>query len=276
MREALKHHWPEYFMEAAGLGLFMVSAATFAILLEYPGSVFRQSLPDPTVRRCLMGTAMGLTAILIIYSPWGKQSGAHINPSVTLTFFRLGKIAPWDAAFYVLFQCLGGVLGIFLISPVAKEFLLDPSVNYVATLPGPAGKAQAFFAELCISFGLMMVVLFTSNHSYLSRYTGVFAGLLVATYITIEAPISGMSMNPARSLASALPAWLWTGFWIYITAPVLGMLLAAETYLGMPGLHQVWCAKLHHHNSRRCIFHCGYHEAPASKGYIDSTPHGLY
>jgi aquaporin Z len=264
MRESLKHHWPEYFMEAAGLGLFMISAATFAILLEHPASPFRHNLHDPTIRRFVMGVAMGLTAILIIYSPWGKQSGAHINPSVTLTFFRLGKIQTWDAVFYILFQCLGRALGIILVSLVAKSFLVDPSVNYVATLPGPTGEGQAFLAEWFISFGLMMVVLISSNHPRLSRYTGVFAGILVATYITLEAPISGMSMNPARSLASVLPAWLWTSFWIYITAPVLGMLLAAETYLRVPGLQKVWCAKLYHHNAKRCIFRCGYHEERSS------------
>ncbi|HBP90521.1 MAG TPA: aquaporin [Nitrospirales bacterium] len=265
MRESFKQHWPEYLMEAAGLGLFMVSAATFAIFLEHPVSPFRQSLPDATVRRSLMGLAMGLTAILIIYSPWGKQSGAHLNPSVTLTFFRLGKIRTWDTVFYVLFQCLGGVLGILLVSSVAGGFLLDPSIHYVATLPGPGGAGPAFVAELFISFGLMIAVLVSSNHPRLSRYTGIFAGILVATYITIEAPFSGMSMNPARSLASALPAWLWTHFWIYLTAPVFGMLLAAETYLRVAGFQKVRCAKLHHHNSKRCIFRCGYHEELPSK-----------
>ncbi len=252
-------------MEAAGLGIFMISAAAFAILLEHPSSPIHQQLPEPLVRRLFMGVAMGLTATLIIYSPWGKQSGAHLNPSVTLSFFRLGKVAPWDAAFYVLFQCAGGCVGILLVLAVARDWLMNPSVNYVATLPGLGGNGPAFLAELCISFVLMTVVLLSSNHPHFSRYTGLFAGMLVATYITIEAPISGMSMNPARSLASALPAWLWTSFWIYITAPVLGMLLAAETYLKLAGVQKVWCAKLNHHNSKRCIFYCGYHEAASSK-----------
>ncbi|MBW8065283.1 MAG: aquaporin family protein, partial [Nitrospira sp.] len=98
MYDALKRHWPEYLMEAAGLGLFMISAGACATMLEYSGSAVREAIPDPALRRMLMGIAMGLTAIGIIYSPWGKQSGAHINPSITLTFFRLGKISPWDTA----------------------------------------------------------------------------------------------------------------------------------------------------------------------------------
>jgi len=92
MADALRHHWPEYVIEAAGLGLFMVSAFMFGALLEHPASLAHQAIPDPLARRFLMGLAMGATAVGIIYSPWGKQSGAHINPSVTLTFLRLGKI----------------------------------------------------------------------------------------------------------------------------------------------------------------------------------------
>jgi len=100
-------------------------------------------------------------------------------------------------------------------------------------------------------------VLAASNTPRLAPLTGVFAGALVATFITVEAPISGMSMNPARSFASALPADLWTAFWVYLTAPLLGMLLAAELRLRLSG-RPVICAKLHHDNPARCIFRCGY------------------
>jgi aquaporin Z len=258
MLSALKRHWPEYLMEAAGLGIFMVSAAVFATIFEYPGSPLREAIPDPFLRRIPMGLAMGLTAIAIIYSPWGKQSGAHLNPAVTLIFFRLGKIEPADALFYILAQFMGGLTGLLLISTVIGMYLADPSVNYVATLPGPEGRGVAFLSELVISFVLMLVVLIVSNASGLASRTGLFAGALVATFIIVEAPLSGMSINPARTFASAVPAWLWTGFWIYLLAPPLGMLLAAETYLRAKGTREVHCAKLHHQNSKRCIFRCGY------------------
>lgn len=94
MLNSLMRHWPEYLMEAAGLGTFMASACTFATILEYPGSPIQQAITDPFLRRLLMDLAMGLTAIGIIYSPWGKQLGAHINPSITLTFLRLERLIP--------------------------------------------------------------------------------------------------------------------------------------------------------------------------------------
>jgi aquaporin Z len=258
MLQSLKRHWPEYAMEAAGLGTFMISAGIFGTSLEYPGSPIPQAIADPFLRRAFMGVAMGLTAIGIIYSPWGKQSGAHINPAVTLTFFRLGKIEPWDALFYVVAQFAGGIAGVLLVAFALGHAFADPPVNYVTTLPGSAGPIIAFLVEAAISFVLMFVVLLTTNTEPLARRTGLFAGILVATYITLVAPLSGMSMNPARTLGSALPARLWESLWIYFTAPPIGMLLAAETYLRSIGPRGAICAKLHHDNDKRCIFRCGY------------------
>jgi aquaporin Z len=252
--DIVRDHWPEYLIEAAGLGLFMISAAVVTSLLEFPHSPLYPLLPDPVVRRVLIGIAMGLTAIGIIYSPWGKRSGAHLNPAVTITFFRLGKIQGLDAVFYVLAQFAGGLIGLLVASLAIGMAIEHPAVNYVVTVPGLDGAGVAFAAEACISFGLMLAVLIVSNHQRLNVWTGVFAGALVAMYIAIEAPFSGMSMNPARSFASALPAHLWTDFWVYMTAPLLGMLLAAECYLRFPGACRVHCAKLHHGNDQRCIF----------------------
>lgn len=256
MTDALKHHWPEYLIEAACLGLFMISAFGFGTLLEHPASPVHQALPNPLLRRFLMGLAMGLTAICIIYSPWGKQSGAHINPSTTLTFFRLGKVASWDAAFYIAFQFAGAMIGAVAASLALSAWASHPSVNYVVTTPGSAGAGVAFLAEIIITFVLMTVILIVSNNSRLHKLTGLCAGALVATYITLEAPISGMSMNPARTFASAVPGNHWTALWVYFTAPLIGMLSAAEVYVRTRGRRSVACAKLHHENPKRCIF-CG-------------------
>ncbi|MEW5975991.1 MAG: aquaporin [Acidobacteriota bacterium] len=257
MLESLKKHWPEYLMEAAHLGMFMMAACLAALVLDHPSSPVPQLIPDPVLRRVLTGMAMGLTAMSIVYSPWGKQSGAHFNPALTLTFLRLKKISPNDAVFYIAAQFVGGIAGVLLVRATVGSPLGHPSVNYVATLPGAPGQAVAFVAEVLISFLLMTVVLTVSNHKRLARFTGVFAGTLVATFISLEAPFSGMSMNPARTFGSAFAGHLWTGLWIYFTAPLAGMLLAAETYLRRKGAAGVFCAKLHHQNDKRCIF-CEY------------------
>jgi aquaporin Z len=253
----LRDHLPEYLLEGLGLGLFMASAALFGVLLFHP-SALATALPDPFLRRTLMGLAMGLTAITLVYSPLGKRTGAHLNPATTLTFFRLGKIAPRDALGYGLGQFAGGVLGLWGAAMLLGGWLADPQVSYVATRPGVLGTAWAFAAEVAITFLLMSVVLRVSQSRHWNRWTGLCAGALVWLYITLEAPVSGMSMNPARTLASALVAGDFTALWIYFTAPPLGMLLAAEVFVRSRGLRAVLCAKLHHDNPARCVFRCGW------------------
>ncbi|MBI2819167.1 MAG: aquaporin [Acidobacteria bacterium] len=256
MLQALRHHWPEYLMEAAGLGFFMVSAGIFTTLLEYPGSPLHQFFASDLTRRALIGLAMGLTAFALIYSPWGQQSGAHYNPAVTLSFALLGKVRLWDTVFYITAQILGGVAGVLLVSALLGEYFRQPPISFVVTVPGAGGVWAAFAGEAAISFGLMWMVLWTGNTLSLSRYTGLLAGAMICIYITFEAPLSGMSMNPARSLASALPSGIWGSMWVYFTAPVIGMLLAVETSRFLRGRQNVLCAKLYHQNKRRCIF-CG-------------------
>jgi aquaporin Z len=247
-------------MEAAGLGTFMISACLFGVLLEHLSSPVRQAVADPLTRRALGGLAMGLTLIGIVFSPIGKRSGAHMNPAFTLTFLWLEKIRGWDAVFYVAAQFAGGALGVVAAFLVLGSSLGDSHVNYVATTPGSAGASVAFIAETSISFLMMLVVLYISNTKRLNRFTGIFAGTLVATYITLEAPLSGMSMNPARTFGSAIAADFWPAVWVYFSAPLLGMFLAALAYRRLRGAHAVYCAKFHHENHHRCIFRCRYAE----------------
>ena len=227
------------------------------VVIEHPASPVRSFVGDAIARRMLMGMAMGLTAATIIYSPWGRRSGAHLNPAVTLTFFRLGKIGGRDALAYAAAQFVGGIVGISVAALGLLRWIADPSVNYVATAPGPFGDAVAFAAEATISFVLMLVVLSVSNQQRLSPFTGAVVAVLVATFITFEAPLSGMSMNPARTLGPDMIGGIWRGLWIYFAAPPLGMLMAAEIFVRVRGRLAVRCAKLHH-DSGPCIFNCSY------------------
>jgi aquaporin Z len=255
-RESLREHWPEYLIEAWALGTFMVSAGVFTTLLEAPGSALHQAMPNELARRTVIGIAMGLTAVGLIYSPWGRRSGAHMNPAVTLAFLHLGKIARQDAICYVIAQFAGGILGVLLATAALGHAFTDLPVRYAVTLPGSSGVPMAVLAEFVISALMMTTVLALAGHTTLSPYNGWFAGLLVALFITLEAPLSGMSMNPARSMASAGPALLLEHLWIYLTAPVAGMLAAARWYSLRQHANHV-CAKIVHTQDVRCI-HCGF------------------
>lgn len=248
-------HWPECLIEAACLGIFMLSVCVFGTLFEHPASPIRQAIQDPLLRRIPMGLAMGLTAIALIYSPIGKRSGAHMNPATTLAFYRLGKVTRVDTLGYIVAQLVGGIVGVIVGALVLGGLVADPAVNYLPTQPGMAGQLVAWLAEFVMSCALMLTVLVVSNGRY-ARFTGLCAGALVMAFIILEAPLSGMSMNPARTLGSAVAARAWDGLWIYFTAPPLGMVLASELFARLRGYADVLCAKLAHPRSGPCIFAC--------------------
>src|SRR5271169_2604306 len=263
-KQAFTQHWPEYMMEALCLGLFMISACAFSALMEHPASPVRANVMNADARRFLIGLAMGMTAILLIYSPMGRRSGAHMNPATTLTFYRLRKVERWDAIFYMLSQFAGGLLGVLVSFALMGATLTQRDVNFAITRPSERGETVAFVSEVFITFLLMTVILNVSNSRKYARVTGIAAGTMVMLFITFEAPLSGMSMNPARSFASDFVGMQRNGIWIYFVAPVVGMLTAAEVFVRTRGLYAVICAKLNHSGNARCIFRCGYMETPGT------------
>ena len=97
---SLRRHWPEYLMEVGELGWYLFVACALTTLLRHPSSIVRQFVSSSLARRGLMGLVMGATAIAIVISPWGKRSGGHLNPAITFTFYRLGKVGFWDTWLY--------------------------------------------------------------------------------------------------------------------------------------------------------------------------------
>jgi aquaporin Z len=251
---SLRHHWPEYVMEVGGVGCYLFVACVVATLLQHPDSIVRKSISSVVASQALMGLVMGATAIAIVTSRWGKRSGGHFNPAITLTFYRLGKVRFWDAWFYVVAQFLGAIGGITFARIALRGALANHAVRYVVTVPGMYGTAVAFAAELTISFVLMITILFSTNHKMLAPYTMYFVGALITMYYTFETPLSGMSTNPARTFGSALHANYWHALWLYFVAPSLGMLAAGEIFLRIRCGAAPYCAKLHHANREPCIF----------------------
>src|ERR1700722_11431562 len=275
---ALKHNWPLYACEATELALFMLSACAFTIFLFDPSWPASHWFPSGIIRRALMSIAMGITAVLIIQSPMGKRSGAHFNPAITLTYLRLGKIKLWDAVFYVLFQFIGAVLGVAVAAAILGSSLSKPAVNYVVTVPGPYGTAAAFLAELFMAGLLMTLVLLLSNRVRLASYVSYVVGAVIVFCVFFFAPVSGFSINPARTTGSAFFAGVWTAGWLYFVAPLLGMFAAAEVYVRINRDDRVLCAKLHPDNSFPCPFPCHFpghrHMLPPHAQDIRPLAHG--
>ena len=193
-----------------------------------------------------------------------------------LTALMAGVVVPWGSSIIYHGQEYAlqitdiniGILYIFGVVSIGVYGIMIggwASNNKFSLLGGIRASAQMISYEIAmglsiISFVMMSVVLRVSNHERMARYTGLCAGVLVMAYISFEAPLSGMSMNPARTFASALGGQVWTALWLYFTAPPLAMLAAAQIYLAQH--KRIGCAKLHHQNQQRCI-HCG---KPATSG----------
>lgn len=231
MRTSFNRNWKHYLQEALGLGIFMISACFFSAMLFSEKSSWYHTIPTALEKNVLMGILMGATALFIFYSPFTAPSGSQINPAVTLTFLRLNKMCRYDAMFYIIFQFIGGTAAVYLMQSLMGKVLTGAPVNSAVTIPGKTGMWWALAIELIIAFITMTMVLFTSNNDKLKKFTRIFAGCLVCSWVIFAGPISGFGMNPARTFASALPAHVWTSFWIYMIIPIAGMLIAAEFYL---------------------------------------------
>jgi aquaporin Z len=115
---------------------------------------------------------MGAAIIALILSPWGKESGAHFNPAVTFTFYRLGRVEPWDAFFYVVAQFSGAMSGVAIATYVLQGAPANQAIRYAVTVPGVYGMVGAFIGEMTISFVLMTTVLFVTFETPLSGMSG--------------------------------------------------------------------------------------------------------
>ncbi|MEP6502462.1 MAG: aquaporin [Betaproteobacteria bacterium] len=254
---ALRRHWPEYGIEGLFLALFVIAAGLVAAELESPASALHVLLPEPLVRRLLAGLVAGLVIAAMVYSPWGRRSGTHLNPAITLAFLRLGKVGQADAVAYVAAQVAGGLLGVAVLrSALAALLPVATPIAALATPAGPANELLAFAVELVLSAATMLMILFTSNHASWYRWTGALYALMVAAVVTFVSPLSGFGMNPARLLAIDLASGVVDAGWLNLLAPLAGMVGAVDAYRLLTRRKQVLCAKLAHNVKGHCIFRC--------------------
>jgi aquaporin Z len=269
LTEALYAHWREYLMEGAEIAILMLSTCVCGTLVYSTDSPLNfLGLPHAS-RSILMGTAIAITTFLIIRSPFGRRTGAHLNPAVTLSFFWLGRVHRWDAACYVVAHFAGAVFGVLIARQVLGSRLSDPPVRYLVMLPGIYGSPVPFLCEFLLSVSLMGAVLYGSNHRLLYRFTPVFVALLTVSCFALSSSISGFSVNPARSFSLALFAWIWHGIWIYFLAPCVGMLTAAAIYIRTLGPNSVYCAKVFHDLRSTCPFPCHFERVYLRRSEVD-------
>jgi aquaporin Z len=253
-----------YAAEAVGLAGFLLVVGIVDSVVFAPESPVSGAIGSDWVKRAIVGVSAGLYLIALVYSPVGKESGAHINPSITLAFLRLRKIDSLHAGLYIAAQFVGAVAGVLVYAALMGSWASAPDVEDIVTQPGQWGWAAAFVAELCITFSMMLLVLESSNRPRFARLTGLFSGVWLALLILFESPVSGTSLNPARSTGSAVVAGGWFHLALYFIAPPIGAQLAITAYRRGNKARPVGCAKLHHHHpdhpgTARCIMRdCGY------------------
>jgi aquaporin Z len=248
-------HWPEYGSELLGTAFLVfiaVSAVTFNLGLGSPLAVV---LPNSSARRLITGLLLAGSGSLVAISPLGKLSGAHLNPAVSLAFWLQGKMHLHDLVGYMASQLLGAALGAGLVVLIWRE--RAASVHNGVTAPGVGYPIwSVFLLEMGLTCLLVLAIfLFVSSHR-LMRWTPLMTWLLVAFMYWQAAPISGSSLNPARSFGPALVSWFWRDQWVYDLASPIGALLAVVLFrsLSMVGIHDVLTAKMFHAPRYRCIF----------------------
>lgn len=259
----MKLHWATYACELVGTCI-LVFAGLSAVTFDFAhGLPMERWVPSVGVRLLITGLLFSGTGALTAVSPIGKRSGAHINPSVTLAFWIRRTMHGVDALMYMAAQFIGGTVGAILLAAVWGPYAY--SVAYGTTTVGPTFTVPvAFAAEFALTFLLVaMILLFVSSHR-LMRKTPLMVWILVGMMVWLEAPISGTSLNPARSFGPAWVAGLSANQWLYFLAPPLGAAAAALLFPVILGAERkVLTGKLFHSAHYPSIFKTGAVESPA-------------
>jgi aquaporin Z len=252
----MRRNLAAYVCEFAGTALMLFIGVSAVAFMWAPGSPV-PAMSNAMLRRLVTGILFAAGATAVVYSPLGQISGGHINPAVTVAFWRMGKVPTRDAVMYVVAQFLGGFVGAWAAGLAWGT--LTTGVQYAVTVPGEGyGAFGALVAEAIITFLLVFTIFVCVNKPKIAPSTGLICGALVALLVMIEAPVTGTSLNPARTLGPAVLAPDYTALWIYFVGPIAGALVAVAAYRGQWG-GQAVCAKLYHTETYACPFDgCNY------------------
>jgi aquaporin Z len=242
---SVKIPWTLFASEFIGTALLVLIGLSFVILDFGKGSFVLRLIPDAGIRRLITGFLFGSTGGLIAISWIGKESGAHINPAVTLSFFTQKKITFTHALGYIFAQLAGSIAGAL---PLLLWETAGSSVYYGATFPGKGYTAlTALSGEFLTTFAMVLLLFIFIGNKKLRNFTPLIFPVLYAIMVYAEAPISGTSTNPARTLGPAVISGYWSAWWIYWIGPAAGALAAVAVYnLRLFKKFEIEVAKLYH------------------------------
>lgn len=247
-------NWSEYGAELLGTAFNILVGFSIITFNFGKGLPMERLIPAESPRLLINGLIFAGSGAIFAISPLGKLSGAHLNPCLSMAFWLQGKMHKKDLLGYIVGQFIGAILGTFLAVFLWGKYFV--SVNYSITLPGKGYPLwYVFLTEVFMTFLLVLSIFIFLTHHRLLRWTPVMVWLLVATMVWLGAPISGTSMNTARSIGPALAAWSWQHQWLYCIAPPIGALVAVGVFrLISMGEREVLTGKLFHVPNYRCIF----------------------
>ncbi len=245
--------WPAYAAELAGTFFMVAWGLSAVVFMMSAASPMAGLVPSAWARLLATGCLFAAGGTLVVYSPLGQRSGGHLNPAISLNFWILGKMRAPDMLVYSAAQCAGATAGAGLVELLWGRWAasVDGGVTQPAAWLPPAGAAAV---ELFITASLVGVILLFLGHRRLHRWTGLAAGAWVAFLVFTEAPLTGTSLNPARSLGPALVTGDYRNLWIYFAGPLAGAALTAAIWKragASRGRHPV-CAKLFHTHRYPC------------------------
>jgi aquaporin Z len=237
--------WQPLLAELIGTALLVLVGLSLVIFMFGTGTPMARLVPNEALRRLITGFCFGTTGALIALSWVGKESGAHINPVVTLGFWLMGKLRPGIVLGYILAQLAGAVLGCL---PLLAWGSMGRSVTFGATVPGPGySLGTVFIWEAITTFTMVTGLCLFLGFRRIRPFTPAMFPFLYAIMVCLESPISGTSTNPARSFGPALISGEWSAWWIYWLGPLAGAVVAIAACSALA--RRIEVAKLYHFES---------------------------
>lgn len=237
----------KFFAEMIGVAVLLLVGLSLVIIMFGDGSPMARLIPELKIRQAITGFLFGGTGALISLTHVGKESGAHLNPVVTLSFGLFRKIDVRTTFIYILAQLTGAVLGampLLLWGPLGK------SISFGATMPGRGYTQQdALMGEIIVTFMFISLLIVFISFRFMRPYTPLLSPVFFAIMVPLEADVSGISTNPARSFGPAVISGHWDSWWIYVAGPVTGAVIACLLLSRMA--RRITVAKLYHFDSDR-------------------------